>query len=142
MSKEQDAASIRVRLAEPDAEREARTNQLGRLELGRTTVKVREHGASPLSADLAAAEKIALFRKLFAGRSDVFPARWKNRNTGKSGYAPACANEWVRGVSEKPRVRCGECPNQAFIPVSDKEIAGHLRGADRARSRDTAAGMA
>ena|ERR1019366_6872713 len=48
-----------------------------------------------------------------------FPVRWENRNTGKSGYAPACANEWVRGVCGKPQVKCGECPNQAFIALSD-----------------------
>jgi TOTE conflict system primase-like protein len=36
-------------------------------------------------------KKLALFRRLFAGRSDVFPIRWENRTTGRSGYAPACA---------------------------------------------------
>ena len=48
------------------------------------------------------AEKIALFRKLFRGRTDRYPVRWESRTSGKSGYAPACANEWVRGVCEKP----------------------------------------
>jgi hypothetical protein len=39
-----------------------------------------------------AADKIALFRRLFAGRTDVFPARWENPKSGRSGYAPAgCA---------------------------------------------------
>jgi hypothetical protein len=50
-----------------------------------------------------AADKIAFFRRLFAGRTDVFPARWENPKSGRSGYAPACANEWVRGVCGKPR---------------------------------------
>jgi len=27
--------------------------------------------------------KIALFRRLFRGRSDVFPIRWENRKTGR-----------------------------------------------------------
>jgi superfamily II DNA or RNA helicase len=80
-----------------------------------------------------AANKVALFRKLFAGRTDVFPARWENPKSGRSGYAPACANEWVRGVCGKPQVRCGECPNQSFIPVSDEVIEAHLRGEDRVR---------
>ncbi|WP_409372357.1 TOTE conflict system archaeo-eukaryotic primase domain-containing protein, partial [Pseudodonghicola xiamenensis] len=39
-----------------------------------------------------------LFRRLFAGRPDVFPVRWENRKTGRSGYSPACANEWVKGI--------------------------------------------
>ncbi len=43
-------------------------------------------------------EKVLLFRSLFRGRTDVYPARWENKSSGKSGYAPACANEWVRGV--------------------------------------------
>ncbi len=56
-------------------------------------------------------EKIALFRSLFQGREDVYPRLWTNPRKGKKGYAPACGNEWGRGVCEKPRVRCGECPN-------------------------------
>lgn len=73
-------------------------------------------------------EKVALFRQLFRGREDVFPTLWGNQNLGKKGYAPACRNEWIRGVCEKPRVRCGECPSQAFIPVSDQIILDHLQG--------------
>ena len=74
------------------------------------------------------AQKIALFREMFRGRTDVFPIRWDNAKSGKSGYAPACHNEWQRGVCEKPRVKCSVCPNQAFIEVSDNLIERHLRG--------------
>jgi len=74
------------------------------------------------------AEKIALFRSLFRGRADVYPRYWENPRTGRRGYAPACANEWVRGVCEKPRVKCGECPNQAFLPVGDQAVLDHLQG--------------
>lgn len=38
---------------------------------------------SRLSTD----EKVALFRRLFRGRADVFPVRWGSKTTGKSGYA-------------------------------------------------------
>lgn len=75
-------------------------------------------------------KKIALFRRLFRGRSDVFPIRWENRTMGRSGYAPACANEWRRGICEKPKVKCSACPNQAFLPVDDVSIERHLRGTD------------
>ncbi len=75
--------------------------------------------------------KITLFRSLFRGREDVFPRRWQNAKTGKSGYSPVCRNEWVRGVCEKPRVKCGECPHQAFVPVTDDVIKCHLHGTDR-----------
>lgn len=73
-------------------------------------------------------EKIRLFRTLFRGREDVFPKRWENAKQGRGGYSPACANEWVRGVCGKPKVKCGQCPNQAFVPVDDRVIADHLSG--------------
>ncbi len=74
------------------------------------------------------ADKIRLFRSLFRGRGDVFPRFWANAKKRKQGYAPACANEWVRGLCEKPRVKCGECPNQAFLAVDDHVIQDHLQG--------------
>lgn len=39
-------------------------------------------------------KKIALFKSLFIGREDVYAKRFYNQKTGKSGYVPACANEW------------------------------------------------
>ena len=58
---------------------------------------------------LSTADKVALFRRLFRGRTDVYPVRWESRTSGKSGYAPACANEWRAGVCEKPRIKCADC---------------------------------
>jgi superfamily II DNA or RNA helicase/very-short-patch-repair endonuclease len=76
------------------------------------------------------AAKIALFRALFRGRDDVYPRRFESRKTGRAGYAPACANEWVRGVCEKPRIKCADCPNRRFLPVTDDVIRWHLSGSD------------
>jgi len=64
------------------------------------------------------AHKLALFRSLFSGRTDVYPARWQSPKTGRSGYSPACSNEWVSGICEKPRIKCAECPNRAFLTSS------------------------
>jgi hypothetical protein len=75
-------------------------------------------------------DKVALFRSLFRGRDDVYPRRFESRKTGKSGYAPACANEWVKGVCEKPRIKCVECPHRRFLPVTDEVIRYHLSGQD------------
>jgi superfamily II DNA or RNA helicase len=133
MSMERDIHSICARLAELEAERGTLNEQLERLQAQRAQAMVCGD-VSSTTANSTAATKITLFRRLFAGRLEVFPVRWENRNTGKSGYAPACANEWVRGVCSKPQVKCGECPNQAFIPLSDNVIARHLRGADPGRS--------
>jgi superfamily II DNA or RNA helicase/very-short-patch-repair endonuclease len=74
--------------------------------------------------------KIVLFRSLFRGRDDVYPRRFQSRKTGKSGYQPACANEWARGLCEKPKIKCGDCPQRAFLPVTDDAIRWHLSGQD------------
>ena len=74
--------------------------------------------------------KIELFRSLFRGRADVYPRRFESRNTGKAGYAPACANEWMRGLCEKPKIKCADCPTRRFLPVTDEVIRWHLSGRD------------
>jgi len=93
-----------------------------------------------VTKDSPPAEKIALFRSLFRGREDVYPRRFESRKTGKAGYAPACANEWVPGVCEKPRIKCAECPNRRFLPVTDEVMRWHLSGRDAAR-RDFVIGV-
>lgn len=100
------------------------------------TVHTPAQGAPAVEpAPLTNSAKVALFRSLFRGREDVFPRRWENAKQGKSGYSPACHNEWELGLCEKKkgpgagrRTTCGECPHQAFTVVSDEEIARHLRG--------------
>ncbi len=74
------------------------------------------------------ADKVTLFRSLFRGREDVFPTRFLSRKTGKAGYAPACNHKFVPGVCGLPRVKCGECPNQAFLPMGDRAVLDHLQG--------------
>ena len=86
----------------------------------------------PVSHQSPVNDKIALFRWLFRGREDVYPRRFESRKTGRSGYAPACANEWVRGVCEKPRIKCAECPHRRFLSVTDDVIRWHLSGRDAA----------
>jgi len=71
---------------------------------------------------------VKLFRSLFRGRADVFPTRFVSKKTGKPGYAPACRNKFVKGVCELPKIKCGECPNQAFIPFDDTAVLAHLKG--------------
>jgi superfamily II DNA or RNA helicase/very-short-patch-repair endonuclease len=87
---------------------------------------------NPIHQHSAAAAKIRLFRSLFRGRDDVYPRRFESRKTGKSGYAPACGNEWIRGICEKPKIKCGECRHQRFLPMTDEVIRWHLSGFDPA----------
>jgi superfamily II DNA or RNA helicase len=64
----------------------------------------------------SAGEKVALVRRLFRGRDDVYAARWESPRTGKSGYAPAVAGGWSR---HGPKT---------YLSVSDEAIERHLRG--------------
>lgn len=73
-------------------------------------------------------DKVAIFRHLFRGRTDVYPIRWESRTSGKSGYSPACANEWRAGVCDKPRIKCGDCGNRLLVPLIDSVIYDHLSG--------------
>lgn len=111
---EAERAAVQERLAELRSEQREATNRL----------QVVHAPGAPRTKQ----EKVALFRSLFAGRRDVYPKLWRNRKTKKQGYAPACANEWVDGICEKPRVKCGECPNQAFLDVTDRVVLDHLQG--------------
>ena len=77
---------------------------------------------------LKTGDKVALFRRLFRGRTDVFPVRWESKATGKTGYSPACANEWLTGVCEKPRIKCSDCGKRLLMPLSDSVIYDHLAG--------------
>ncbi len=82
-----------------------------------------EHNESQLSPS----EKVALFRRLFRGRTDVYPVRWKSAK-GNSGYSPACGNEWKPGLCNKRQTKCGECDNRLLLPVTDQVIYDHLAG--------------
>lgn len=80
-----------------------------------------------ISSSLDTDAKLALFRRLFRGRADVFPVRWESK-AGKSGYSPACANEWRPGVCEKPRIKCGDCSFRQLLPLTDQVLYKHLAG--------------
>ena len=87
-----------------------------------------ENTEQPTLVSLTRAEKIALFRSLFRGRSDVYPTRWENAKSEKSGYSPACHNEWVKKFCQKPKIKCSECPNQKWKTITDQVIYDHLTG--------------
>jgi superfamily II DNA or RNA helicase/very-short-patch-repair endonuclease len=92
------------------------------------------HARSPVE------DKITLFRSLFRGRAEVYARRFENPRTGRTGYAPACGNEWLRGICAKPRIKCADCPHRAFLPVTGEVIRWHLSGKDP-DGRDFVAGV-
>jgi superfamily II DNA or RNA helicase len=73
-------------------------------------------------------EKVALFASLFRSRPDVYAVRWENSRAGRSGFQPACANEWVRDLCDKKRTRCSACANREFLPLDAEVLRDHLRG--------------
>jgi len=69
-------------------------------------------------------DKVRLFRSLFRGREDVFAIRWESKK-GRSGYSPACANEWDPFLCRKP---CAKCANSKYVSISDEVIQDHILG--------------
>lgn len=72
-------------------------------------------------------QKIHIFMSLFRGRTDVYPRRWESAK-GKSGYSPACANEWKRGICFKPKAKCGNCGHRSLLPLTEQVVFDHLSG--------------
>lgn len=100
-----EADQIRARLRVLEEERRTLEPRLHEIEhVLSAPVKVSPPAGSVTNGS-PAEEKVTLFRRHFSGRTDVFPLRWENPKTGKSGYALACANEWVR---------CVCCPNASL----------------------------
>ena len=133
----------RSRIAALEAEQEREVQRLQELETALAAAERENTGPraalsvpSTISASTAppveqrgrsSAEKLAIFRSLFRGRVDVYPTRFVSRE-GKQGYGPACANKFVKGKCDLPRVKCGDCRNQAFLPADDDAFLAHLRG--------------
>ena len=116
--------ATRQKLAQLDGLRDLAAARLTELERLRGSCTTPGGGSN----EWPAASKLRLFRDLFRGREDVFAVRWENHGRGRSGYSPLCANEWQRGVCGKPKVRCGECANQAFVGLDDRQLLAHLQG--------------
>lgn len=81
----------------------------------------------PGPTHLTTDEKIALFRRLFRGREDVYAQRWESAR-GMSGYSPACGNEWKPRLCKKPRVKCGDCSQRQLLPITNQVLYDHLAG--------------
>ena len=98
---------------------------------------------APCTNDSPQDAKIALFRALFRGREDVYPRRFESAKTGKSGYQPACQNEWVNGICHKPKIKCKDCDNYSYLPVNNDVIRNHLLGIEPSArtSRDFTIGV-
>ena len=72
-------------------------------------------------------EKVSLFLSLFQGRPDVYARRWESKN-GRSGYSPACKNEWKPGICLKPKGKCADCSHAEYCSYDENAIGTHLSG--------------
>jgi len=135
---EQRISALEQKIQAIDIEREALLNELSALKehlRQQQDNEVQTRAGATVNYQSSRQEKVSLFGDLFKGRADMFPKRWENGKTGKSGYSPACANEWKPTICEKPRIKCGDCKFRSFIPVNDTVIANHLAGKDTQGNR-------
>ncbi len=75
-----------------------------------------------------AADRVALFHSLFAARTDVYPRRWENARTGRSGYSPHCEAIWKNGRRLKPTEIFQRFGPRMFSRLSLSVAEAHLRG--------------
>jgi hypothetical protein len=86
------------------------------------------NGHTPISDKSAPEEKIALFRRLFRGREDVYAVRGE-RPDDRSGYLPASIRDWKAVLSSKPSDRKRvDKKTRTLLPVTEEVIRKHLTG--------------
>ncbi len=71
-----------------------------------------------------------LLYSLFRGRKDVYSTRSVTKE-GKAVYYPVCTHFWQEGLCpkrDKQKVRCMECANRAWAPLTQRALLRHLRG--------------
>ena len=87
--------------------------------------------------------KLALYADRFRARTDVYALRWGNARTGGSGWMPAVAGGWRKGMDRRAT---------AYLPFTADMLGAHLLGdmaaapagwppRDRRRAGPAAAGM-
>jgi hypothetical protein len=64
-------------------------------------------------------DKLALYTDRFHGRSDVYAVRWESTRTGASGWMPAVAGGWRKGMDRR---------GAAYLPLRAEVVAAHLVG--------------
>ena len=115
-SLDEELKAINEELAELENQKQALIERKASLEKTR-------HSQNPSNTKkISAEERISIFTDLFTGRSDVFALKWENLKSGKSGYSPACHNEWKQGICNKPYTKCTDCKNQNFNLLKSVEF--------------------
>ena len=80
--------------------------------------EVQSRSEDPVDRSSTQEAKLALFRRLFIGRTDVFAERWENKRSGKSGWSPKVEGGWPNARKE----------NRRYLPLTDGVLTEHLAG--------------
>lgn len=72
-----------------------------------------------VTMDSPVADKLALFADRFRARTDVYAIRWENSRAGTSGWSPAVADGWRKGMDRRSAVH---------LPRTPQVVAAHLVG--------------
>ena len=134
------ASAMKWTICLPSTESMAEIDPLGALQVenARLIALLESHGIEwrappapapstpqPEPSRLSTAEKVALFRRLFRGRTDVYPVRWESKTSGKSGYV-GCLDA-ARELLKDNRIRCDlQDERYAGEPI-DVSFVGTLR---------------
>ncbi len=73
-------------------------------------------------------DKILLFKRRFAARTDIFPRFWENASKGTKGYYPVCETVYEAGIRLKPSELYSRFGSSKFSRLDDRVIEDHLRG--------------
>ncbi|ELS8949189.1 DEAD/DEAH box helicase [Vibrio fluvialis] len=101
--------------------------ELAQLEQQKQRLLTQEAINKEAACEMSPQQKLSIYQSYFKGNTQCYAHRWQNQQ-GRSGYAIACENEWHQGLCGKPKVKCLECPNQAFKPLDDAAMYAHLTG--------------
>jgi hypothetical protein len=90
---------------------------------GQDTTPVHEQLAVPAPALVTMAspvqDKLALYADRFHARADVHAVRWENARTGASGWMPAVAGGWRKGMDRR---------SVRHLPLTAQVVGAHLSG--------------
>ena len=72
-----------------------------------------------VTKDSSLEDKLALYADRFRTRRDVYAVRWENSRSGLSGWSPAVAGGWRKGMD--PR-------GARYLPLTEEVLSAHLSG--------------
>ena len=72
-----------------------------------------------VTMDSSLEDKLALYADRFQARRDVYAVRWENPRSGLSGWSPAVAGGWRKGLDAR---------GARYLPFTAEVLSAHLSG--------------